>query len=465
MKNKKISVVTTLLAAAFVVTAVFLLTCQFKKGSDFNVVLITIDTLRADHLGCYGYARNTSPFIDYLAENGVLFQNALASISHTTPSHASIFSSLYPVQHGILINGPGLHDSVFTMAKMFQDIGYETAGFCSVDFLSRLRQGFDIVDSEKYKEKAHYRQAHHTVDCVLDWLNEKKSSKKFFLWVHLFDPHRPYHPPKKHLKKMELKSKAEKDIFINYLTEIHKLPEDFYKHSSELIQDYNNYDAEILFVDEEIERLFYYMDEIDSNSNTLWIITADHGEGLGNHYYEDHSAYIYTEQMHIPLIFYFSSRDHAGIKVDKLVRHVDIFPSISDLVGYNLDKKAKFIQGVSLLPLMRNIESNFPVEYAFFQRKSWDDVRPKMEPGEIYALQNLEFKYIYHSEGKDEFYNLRYDPFESKNLIDFPSEERDRMKKILKLRYDILSKQTIENVDSQIDKKHIEELKALGYIR
>lgn len=464
MKRKEASYAAIFLLILIFVFSAFHSACLFRRKFDYNIILITIDTLRADHLGCYGYPRNTSPFIDLLAKEGVLFRKAFSSSSHTAPSHASIFTSLHPVQHRLLVNGGRLHDSAFTMAEMFQDIGYETAGFCSVGFLSNIKQGFDVFDNEKYK-KLHYRQANQTVDSVLDWLSEKNSSDKFFLWIHLFDPHRPYVPPKKCLKRMDLKTKARKDLYIDYLHEIHKLPVDFYKHRFKLIEEYDNYDAEILFVDLEIKRLFNSVEKKNLNAPTLWIITSDHGEGLGNHGYKSHGQYIYTEQVHVPLIFYFSDGSHAGLKIENLVRHVDILPTLSDLFGYDLEKKSEFTQGVSSWPLIRNNQSSFPVEYAFYQRRPKDQkARKNWESGEIYGLQDLNFKYIHHSQGKDEFYDLRYDPFESKNLADFPSEDKDRLMKLLGLKYKVLSAQTIEGGESKIDKKFLEELRALGYI-
>ena len=465
MLNKKISIL-IFLFVIIVLTALQSSCLSKGKNNVHRFILITIDTLRADHLGCYGYPRSTSPFMDDLAKNGVLFLNAFSSSSHTSPSHTSIFTSLHPVQHNVLVNGASLHGRAFTMAEMFQDCGYGTAGFFGVGFLERITQGFDVTDFKKYKKLVHYRQAQHTIDSVLDWLSGKKTSDKFFLWIHLFDPHRPYHPPKEYLEKIDLKSQTEKDIFINYLYEVHKLPVDFYKHDFKLIQDYNNYDAEIMLVDNEIKRLFDYMDKKGLNADSLWVITADHGEGLGNHHYESHGMYIYNEQIHIPLIFYFGNRAYAHTQVDSLVRHVDILPTFGDLTGYSLDKKEKIIQGFSLMSLMEHDEQDFPVNYSFSQRRPWDDSRRKWEQGEIYCLQDLNFKYIYHSEGKDEFYDLRYDPFESRNLMDFPYEIRDRMKRGLVATYSLLASQNIEGLNGKkIDEKHLKELKALGYVR
>jgi arylsulfatase A-like enzyme len=297
----------------------------------------------------------------------------------------------------------------------------------------------------------------------LDWLNKKKPSDKFFLWVHLFDPHRPYYPPEKYLSKVALTSQKEKDAFINYLHQVHKLPTDFYKHPSKLLEDYDSYDAEILFVDQEFNRLFNQMEEKGLNSRALWVITADHGEGMGNHGYKGHGKYIYNEQVRIPLIFYFSNKDHPHKKIKSLVRHIDILPTLSELIGCGVEKEQKFIQGISLMPLLQQNPTNPPQIFAFSQRRPQRE--PSWEAGDVYALQDLKFKYIYHSEGKDEFYNLKDDPFENKDTIDLPSEDKDRMKQMLKLTYDLLSKRTIQKAEAKIDKKLREELKALGYIR
>jgi len=451
-------------AALLISLMLFFLGCQGKRKNITNVVLITIDTLRADHLGCFGYPRNTSPFLDFLAKEGVLFKNAFASSSHTAPSHASVFTSLHPIQHRLRINGQDLHNSIYTMAEMFQDLNFNTAGFCSVGFLCRLDKGFDLIDHETYKELVHYRQAHQTMDRALDFLETKEPSDKFFMWVHLFDPHRPYHPPEDCQKEMGFKSESESKAFIHFLNELHKIPRDYYKSQPKLITDYNNYDAEILFVDKQIKRLFQYMEKRDFISNTLWIITSDHGEGLGNHYYNSHGKYIYREQVHVPLLFYFGNKLYSQQNVKKLVRHVDILPTLGTLLDVPFEKNTKFIQGNPLFPLDKKDKRN-PKTYAFYERRPKDNkARRNWEPGEVYAMQTLKHKYIFHSRGKDEFYNLLYDPFESRNLIDYEFEEKDNLKEILKLKYDLLSQQTFQHSREEIDEKYLKELKALGYI-
>ena len=152
-------------------------------------------------------------------------------------------------------------------------------------------------------------------------------------------------------------------------------------------------------------------------------------------------------------------------KIKNSVQHVDILPTVADLLGYPLSEKTNFVQGVSLWPLLDNNKDKFAVQYAFYQRRPWDEARRNWDPGEIYGLQNLQFKYIYHSQGKDEFYDLRYDPFETKNIIDFPSSPRDKMKKIVEVYYKTISHKTITDSPAPIDKKRLEELKALGYLR
>jgi len=150
---------------------------KWKEQRIDRIILITVDTLRADHLGCYGYPRQTSPFIDKLARDGILFRRAFAHMATTVPSHASIFTSLYPIQHNVPNNRHRLDDSFLTMAEVFSTMGYQTAGFVSTHFFgtssSNLSQGFDIFDAaiKKANKKGRYRKAKSTVDAAIKWLN------------------------------------------------------------------------------------------------------------------------------------------------------------------------------------------------------------------------------------------------------------------------------------------------------
>jgi len=263
---------------------------------------------------------------------------------------------------------------------------------------------------------------------------------------------------------MDLKSTAEKNNLINYLTEYQKIPLDYYDDTTAFLDVFNNYDAEIFFVDREIKRIFDYMDKKELNTHTLWAITADHGEGLGNHYFYGHGKYLYNEQVNIPLILYFSDKRYDQKEITEIIRHVDILPTFSELIGYPIAEAIQFIQGYSLIPLLKEENNSFPAKYSFSQRRPKDnDNRKEWEPGRIYCLQNLRYKYIYHSQGKDEFYDLVRDPFELENLIDIPSRIKREIEIKLKDKYKTMSMQSKDCAPRSVDKKYLQELKALGY--
>jgi len=471
------------------------------KCPDCNVILITIDTLRADHLGCYGYPRQTSPFIDKLARDGILFRRAFAHCATTVPSHASIFTSLYPIQHNVLSNYNRLDDSFLTMAEVFSTMGYQTAGFVSTWFFgtssSNLSQGFDVFDGRGiskfewilsriknfYKKWVYnklpppyrYRKAKGTVDAAIKWLDERRSTDRFFLWIHLFDPHPPYDPPALFLEIFTNQHTKEKDSFVRYLLEEHHIDFRFYRNKTKrMLRKINRYDSEILFVDTELKRLYKHLHKKGLDSDSLWILTSDHGQGLGNHRWGDHHKHIYNEQIRAPLIFHFSSGAFQGLSVDQIVEHVDILPTVVDLVGGELSNQIKSVQGVSLVPLFFRNEKVRPIKnYAFAQRREYDKKgidqkklfqNKKYEVGEKYALLDNEYKYIYHTLGKDEFFDLRKDPYELNNLIGSGTEEE------IKLRNAIISKIKLLKQDSGAkiefeDKEAIEQLKSLGYIQ
>ena len=428
------------------------------------VILVTIDTLRADHLGCYGYPRKTSPFLDRLAADGVIFCNAFSSSSHTTPSHASIFTSLHPVQHKALMNGTSLPESVLTMAEIFDEAGYKTAGFFSVNYLEGIGQGFDTFDWATDQMNYYTRTADRTVDNAIRWLRRQKPADRLFLWIHFFDIHAPNKNPSDLDLEKALESEDEKKEFINYLAESHGIPRDFYKDEQSLFKTFNGYDAEIAFVDRELERLWSMLEEEGRNDNALWIITSDHGEGLGNHHYIEHSKKIYNEQLHVPLIICHGSGEIKPASVEALVRHVDLLPTLSEILGFPLKERSKTIQGESLIPMIERDSRPPATRYAFSQRRPRGKRKRGWEPGKHYTLQDRNYKYILHSEGPDEFFCLADDPFEAFNLIDTDSGEKERMRTRLNQYYSQLFSESKFSDQTDIKPKYIKTLKSLGYL-
>ena len=250
----------------------------------------------------------------------------------TAPSHASIFTSLYPIQHNVLKNGHRLTDAVSTMAELLSTMNYSTAGFVSAWPLfkhANVDPGFDVFDQPILEQGTLYRKADRTMDSVIKWLAQRESTEKFFLWIHLFDPHTPHHPPKSFLRKFTKQPKETRESFARFLLDEHHVNLNYYNDNIEnMLRVIDAYDGEILFVDSEIRRVYEYLREKGFGPHTLWIITSDHGEGLGNHRWLGHGKHIYNEQIHVPLIFYFSSGSFPASSVEQLVEHIDILPTV-----------------------------------------------------------------------------------------------------------------------------------------
>ncbi|MFC1851848.1 sulfatase [candidate division CSSED10-310 bacterium] len=436
-----------------------------------RVIFITIDTLRADHLESYGYIRNTAPFIESLVDQGVLFQNAFTACSHTAPSHASMFTSLFPYQHGVLENGLKLSGQIWTMQSLFRDMGYKTAAFSAVRFLNGL-VGFDRLD-ERYNwpmtktttGKFWYRPARQNLKRVLAWLEDHPDSKKFLLWLHFFDVHQwqSYaRTPTEFLQKME---SFDGEVLWQFITDKHRISPEYYNSKQKLLKSIHSYDARINYVDDQIKLLYEYMTSVGLNDSTLWIITSDHGEGLGNHNYDGHGRYLYNEQLRIPLIFHYPAHQFPAKVVPELVRTIDLLPTLADMMDVDVSQNSQG-EGVSLMPLLTDTPENFEkIKYAFAQRRPKDSklFHSSWEDGEVYSLQNLKHKFIHCSEAQDEFFEFETDPFELNNLIESNTDQQNTLQKLL---LQILKSPPREhsNEEMKLDEETLQELDALGYV-
>ncbi len=449
-------------SSVLLLLGVFPLGCGGKLPVDL-VVLITLDPVRADHLGAYGYPRETSPFIDSLAERGVVFEHAVSSCSYTAPAHASIFTSLHPFQHRVLENGHPVSDSLVTLAEMLQQRGYETAAFVSARFLKELRQGFDLFDYPVGLTRINaYRSARKTVNHALKWLEQPQRSKKSFVWLHLFDVHEA-HEPRTRIAARDLEAvtkSAPGASLQRFLRTRHGVADEFL--DAETLDVVDRYDAQIHFVDSALRRLFNRAGRDPRNADSVWIVTADHGEGLWTHGARGHGGHIYQEQVRVPLIFHFTKRPVDARRIQALVRHVDILPTVVELVDESQAGEESQLQGRSLMALIAGAIDSLPAAYAFSQRRS---AKPWEADREIYSLQDRGFKYIARSRGPDEFYDLIEDPFESNNLVDAPSPELERFRQALRSQYREPNEAAVDGEEvPPIAPEYREELEALGYL-
>jgi len=425
------------------------------------VVVVTIDTLRADHLGCYGYPRPTSPFLDELAARSVRFEDALSASSHTGPSHASLFTSLYPEQHRVLVNGVVLDKGIASMAQLFRENAHATAGFVGVGFLASLDHGFETFDAEM-PPKQRYRPAAEVVDRAVSWLQGLSPGRPFFLWVHVYDVHE-HGPqavvPEPFLSLMREDSRRRGKSLLQFLREHHGLS------APELHGNFDRYDGQLAFVDAQLRRLYQAVERLAGRRPALWVVTADHGEGLGNHGYMGHGRHLYNEQLRVPLLFC-GGHDLAPRVVPDMVRLVDVLPTVAELAGLTWKPASLRLEGRSFLPLLDGT-GPVPIDHSFAQRRPADERRSELgwTGGRMIAAQDRRYKYIHRQDAPDELYDLEKDPHELHNLIDEDRPEGRALGLWLERKYQELRHDHRGGARSlEIEDRYIDELTALGYL-
>ncbi len=402
---------------------------------EMNIMLFTIDTLRADHLECYGYRGVKTPNINRLANEGIRFQYDIVQTPLTLPSHSSILTGTYPLFHGIRDNGGFyLDENQITLAEELKKKGYATSAFVAAFVLDSrwgLDQGFDYYydnfDLTKYKKvslDAVQRRGDEVLAEAYKWL-EKNSHTKFFSWIHLYDPHTPYEPPEP------------------YLTQ--------YKDYS-----YGLYDGEIAYVDQLIGEFLSFMEEKRLLEKTLIIFTADHGESLGEHKESAHGFFIYDAAIRVPLIIRFPEKKLSPLLIKNRVRSIDIMPTILNLVGKDIPGN---VQGESLLSLIFGQEN--VDEPGAYTETYW----PNYHYGwsELKSLSKDRYKYI--DAPKPELYDLFEDPGEKNNLVNKKASLGHQMKRELDALIEKYSAEGIEEKGPQtLDNDSLVKLQALGYI-
>jgi arylsulfatase A-like enzyme/cytochrome c-type biogenesis protein CcmH/NrfG len=402
-----------------------------------NVVLITIDTLRADHLGCYGYKQIKTPNIDGLAADGARFERAFAVVPVTLPSHSSMLTGTYPMSSGMHdFSGNKLSPLQPTMASVLKQAGYQTGAVIAAAVLDSrfgLNQGFDFyydhfdfsrLDEANLDEME--RPGNVVADVALDWLG-KNSQKKFFLWMHLYDPHFPYHPPEP------------------YSTE----------YASHL------YDGEVAFADEQVGRLLQFLKEKGLYQNTLIVLTGDHGESLGEHGEKTHGFFIYNATMHVPLIIRLPENAVPRAVADP-VSLVDLLPTVLGEVGLPVPAQ---VQGHSLLPEIRGTKTlsdhGASVEHDHILYGETFLPRIHFNWSELRGSENAKYHFI--DAPKPELYDLAKDPGETRNLFAEKKAVADEMRAKLSsmIREYSAGKEMAEK--TALDPALMERLKALGY--
>jgi len=319
-----------------------------------NLVILSIDTLRPDHLGAYGYPRQTSPNLDRFARRSAVFDQAVTVHVATAPAHGTILTGRYPGSHGIQRNGMHLDPDVPTLAEILAAHGRATGAFVSGWTLQRhtgLARGFEVYDDTLDAPGAGARRIGRlTTDAALDWLQSQVTAERdFFLFVHLFEPHWPYDPPAQDALRFlsgqyELTT-ISKPVHIDRRISVNRLT------PFEQREYVARYDGEIVVADRLLDRLLNRLDDLGVAGNTVVVVLSDHGETLFERPWTmDHGTRPYEEQARVPLILFVPGDRAAGRRVPDQVSLLDIVPTLLDIM--HIDAPSG-LQGRSLLPLAR----------------------------------------------------------------------------------------------------------------
>ena len=409
-----------------------------RQTHDFNVLLITLDTTRADHLSCYADERSSrsanvakTPHVDQLAASGARFAHATAQVPLTLPSHASILTGTYPEIHQLRdMVGFVLNPKQVTLATMVRNAGFLTAAFLGSKALDRqfgLQRGFDVYDDQMTSRNPGgervfpERRALVTSDRALAWL-EQHGRQRFLLWVHYYDPHDPYDPPEPY-----------KSAY----------PDD-------------PYSGEIAYTDEQVGRLLDFLNRAKISDRTLIIVIGDHGEGLDEHGEDTHGVFIYDDTLHVPLILA-GPRVVPGRVIQSQVRSIDLLPTVAEFLSLSPNPA---VQGLSLWPLIEHGKPSpgMGSNYAYIET-----LYPKtfMNWSELRGMRADRWKFILAP--KPELYDLEHDPKETENVIDqHPAEAAHLEKKIWELIGPPESDRKL--VFAPVDTQLREELASLGYV-
>ncbi len=398
-----------------------------------NLILITLDTTRRDRLSCYGYDKQTTPNLDRIAKEGILFEQARTPVPVTLPAHATMMTGRYPFEHEVRNNGSyALADSARTLAEMLAERGYQTGAIVAAVTVERrfgLAQGFGTYDDDFTQASAPgvgeaQRTAPEVTRLALEWIRAREE-KPFFLWVHYYDPHAPYHPPEPFRSRFAG----------------------------------NPYDGEVASMDAAIGDFLAGLEKEELLDRSILFLAADHGEGLGEHNELTHCLFVYGTTQRIPWIVRFPKSDpwKAGRwrdrRVTGLVSLIDLLPTAWNALGFSPTDLPR-CSGMSLLPLIEGTAAGRPWVYH-------ETLVPDVDYGmsDLRALETAEWKYIRAPE--PELFNLKKDPDELHNLA---TSEKARVSEMENELAALLRNEGESATADVMDETTREKLRSLGYL-
>jgi len=438
-----------------------------------NVLLLSIDTLRADHLGCYGGTRVATPGIDRLAHDGALFENAACPMPMTRPSLATVHTSLHPREHGVVNNGVALAAESVTLAETLATAGYQTAAFTParlLDAASGLAQGFATYAAPE----AHHLPADRVAPGALDWLAARDPEKPFFVWLHLFDPHLPYGPPAQYAPGAGATEISWKSLVATANAHDGDVPAATLARALEL------YAGEVAYVDHWVGAVTAKLATLGILDDTILVFTADHGECFDHGIFFEHSDCLYEGAVQVPLVIRYPRKIAAGTRVATQVEHMDVAPTILALAG--MAPPAEF-RGRALLPAPPPATSDLVpgafalIEHPHYQERNAAERSRKrdrirsvagMPTREVVtdrrsnALRGTRWKLITDGSAS-EVYDLPADRREQHDLATVKPELTTDLRRVLEEKRSSHPLRLREGGD--VDPRLRETLKALGYVQ
>jgi arylsulfatase A-like enzyme len=420
------------------------------KSAGCNIILISIDTLRADHLGCYGYSKNTTPNIDKFSRDSVLFENTIAQAPSTEPAHASIFTSLIPSHHGAFYSDKKpIPQKTVTMAEILKGDGYKTISFNGGGQVAAefgFDQGFDLYSSFPGRIDHLDKVFIGKVEAVMDWI-KNNPNEKFFAFLHTFEVHHPYTPEKEYLRMFDssysgaLGGHISRELLAN-------INEGRLEMSAEDKQHIiNAYDGEIFSMDKAFGVLVDFLKKEGLYENTLIIFTSDHGEEFGEHGRMGwHGHALYDEQLKVPLIIKLMNSRYASTIIGEQTRSLDILPTVLDVLNI---PALECFEGVSLFSRFK--KRNRTALFAVSQQDTSGQTHPT-------SIRTNKWK-LYD----EKLYNLESDPLEQNEVQTGYGRIREELRS--ELDYILSQKQSEEENESvDLSEETLKTLKSLGYL-
>ena len=388
------------------------------------VIVVSIDTLRADHLPVYGYNKVRTPNIDAFAAQSAVFDRAYSHAPQTLPAHTSIFSGALPFEHGVRDNiGFTVKPGQWFLQRALHDRGWPTAGFVSAYVLraaTGIGQGFDTYDSELPASSGELsigqvqRAGEKTLEAAERWLAQRETGKPFFLFLHIYEPHKPYAPPSR-------------------------------------FSSYEPYDGEVAYADEIVGRFFDRLRALDLFDRSTIVLLSDHGEGLGDHGEQEHGLFLYQETIRVPLLIKPGGWRGGQKRIAAPVQHIDLAPTILALLG---DPAPSSLKGRSLVPLIEgsgNIADAGIYAEALYSRYhfGWS---------ELYSLTDARYRLI--RAPRDELFDLERDPGEARSV----AAERPQVRQAMRTALEGLIKNASIDAPGAVSDEDKQRLAALGYV-